>query len=363
MVWLPVLLSLAYGIPIALFALGFHRTKRRKAIRRAVYSVSVVIAARNEENHIEACLNAVIAQDFLCQIIVVDDGSEDATAEIVLGFGKRVELISLDAGQGKKAAIEAGVSHASGELILLTDADTIVPQSWIREMTACFDESTAFVAGGVMFKKPARFFDRIVALEWLGFMGITAGAIGLGKPILCSGANIAYRRSVFFEVGAYSGLDHLSSGDDELLMQRIADTTSWKVVFCAVRGAIVETQAPGSPTEFFAQRRRWASKGVHYDRAWLIAMNIGFWLFFLSLPIAGAVSIWNEAARFPLLMATLVKIIPEFALLYQSAKFYGRISLLKEFVLAQPFQIAYILWAGAAGVRGNLEWKSRKLRR
>lgn len=366
MAWIFVVLSLLYGLPIAAFAIGHYRVLRRANLwESSDLKLSVIIAFRNEASGIRDCLLSILRQEEVSEIVVIDDHSTDDSWEIVTSMiehsSGRIVLLKNEMGIGKKAAILQGVNRCKSELILVTDADCIVPLGWAREMRASFDKSTGFVVGPVVFSKSRRWASHMISLEWIGFMGIAAGAIGLGTPILCSGANIAYRKSVFEEVGGYEGLDRFSSGDDELLMQQIADETNWKVRFCASRRAVVETAAPGSASEFLAQRRRWASKGAFYKRKWLVAMNIGFWIFFLAVPVGLVASIWVSSIRIPLAIALTIKVIPEAALLAQSAHFYEMKHLMRFFLPAQPFQIAYILWAGVAGVRGNLEWKSRKL--
>ena len=395
MAWLLVVLALAYGVPLLAFSIGHYRlfqwndpagpgrirsilsfllgfsTKvpsagailSQLATFKGIPSISVVVAARNEEDYIGPCLGSLLKQTIPIEIILVDDGSEDNTTVIAEEFGDRIRLIHLEFGQGKKAAIEVGVLAAQGDIILFTDADSTVLPSWAKSMRDTFTEEVAFVAGPVAFEVGDRFFDRIVALEWAGLMGISAGAIGIGIPVNCSGANIGYRKSVFQDVHGFKGLAHLSSGDDELMMQRIASKTDWKVVFSTSPEAVVTTRAPKNIREFFSQRVRWASKGAFYQRKWHIAMNVGIWLFFLSIPVAGVASIWIEAIRIPFFIGIGIKVGSEVLMLAQSTSFYGRRKLMRDYILAIPFQIGYVLWAGAAGFFGKWEWKSRQLNR
>jgi cellulose synthase/poly-beta-1,6-N-acetylglucosamine synthase-like glycosyltransferase len=395
MAWLLVVLALAYGVPLLAFSIGHYRlfqwndpagpgrirsilsfllgfsTKvpsagailSQLATFKGIPSISVVVAARNEEDYIGQCLGSLLKQTIPIEIILVDDGSEDNTTVVAEEFGDRIRLIHLEFGQGKKAAIEVGVLAAQGDIILFTDADSTVLPSWAKSMRDTFTEEVAFVAGPVAFEVGDRFFDRIVALEWAGLMGISAGAIGIGIPVNCSGANIGYRKSVFQDVHGFKGLAHLSSGDDELMMQRIASKTDWKVVFSTSPEAVVTTRAPKSIREFSPQRVRWASKGAFYHRKWHIAINVGIWLYFLSIPVAGVASIWIEAIRIPFFIGIGIKVSSEVLMLAQSTSFYGRRKLMRDYILAIPFQIGYVLWAGAAGFFGNWKWKSRQLNR
>ncbi len=395
MAWLLVVLSLVYTIPFLAFSIGHYRIfqwndpagpGRLRSLLAfllgfspkqlsagailakltsipKIPSISVIIAARNEEKYVGDCLRSLTNQSIPLEIILVDDGSEDDTIAVVKSFGDAVTLIHLEFGQGKKAAIEVGVLAASGDIMLFTDADSTVLPTWAETLRKEFTEEVAFVAGPVVFDSGPRFFDRIVALEWTGLMGIAAGAIGIGIPLNCSGANIGYRKSVFNEVQGFKGLAHLSSGDDELMMQRIASKTKWKVVFTTSREAIVTTKAPQTVKEFMSQRIRWASKGAYYSRKWHVAMNLGFWLYYVSIPVAGLASIWVPELRMAFFAGLGMKIVAELSLLAQSTSFYDRKALMRDYVWALPFQIVYVLWAGAAGFFGNYEWKSRRLER
>ena len=371
--WILAALSLAYAIPILAFAWGFARL--RSSARRAgsppisgeSTSVTIVVAARNEAENIRACLEAILAQDMGSahqpDVMVVDDHSTDDTAAIVASFGDRVRLIRLVRGEGKKAGITEAVRQAESEWLLLTDADTIAPPGWARSMMRWFTEENGFVQGPVRLPDRKGWFHEMVRLEWAGFMGIAAGAVSIGRPISACGSSVAFRKEAFEAVNGYEGVDHLISGDDEFLMQRIADRSRWNVAFCQDREAIVVADAPDTAAAFLHQRKRWASKAGHYERGWLVAMNVGFWLFFLGLVMAVPASIWIPALRTPVLVAWGIKLVAEASLLLQSLAFYRRISLIRWLVPAQPFQMMYILWVTMQGLLGGVEWKGRSVHR
>ena len=367
-----IVLSLGYFIPLIVFAVGHFRVMRKSKPSRegegrgealAASSVSIVIAARNEEDGIFDCLESVLNQTLQAEVIVVDDGSTDKTAEIIAEFGPTITLIRATGGTGKRSALELGIEAAQGDIVLLTDADSVVPPRWVESMLAYFDEKTGFVAGPVQFEGGRGVFDRMVALEWAGLMGICVGAIGAGRPINCSGANIAYRKEAYRSVSGFEAMGGLTSGDDELLMQRIAEETDWEIQFAASRDAIVTSQAPQTVSEFLAQRKRWASKGGYYSRAWHVIMNIAIWFFYAALPISMVVAFWNPDLWAPVLLVLGVKMVIELSILLQSTLFYGNVRLLRTYFWALPFQVGYVVWAGAAGLFGNYEWKSRKVKR
>ena len=384
--------GLCYALAIGSFAVGFRRVVREDA--RAVPDadlpfVSVIVPARDEAAAIGPCLDSIFAGDYpedRFEVIVVDDLSRDATPEIVrqkmtqtnraavpAGFADdddaehRLRLVQISDDRErerahKKRAIERGIAEGRGTIICTTDADCLVPTGWLRALVARFDAETALVSGPVLYPTGGAAAN-VEALEFLGLVAVGAGAIGIGRPNLCNGANVAYRKDVFDSLGGFSGIDHLTSGDDELLMQKIAYTTDWRVRFCADRAAAVLTEAPDSPRAFFEQRRRWASKGAHYPHPALVAMIAAIYTFYVAL-LGGLVALpFVPALAVPLGIGFLLKMLPEAALLGPACRHFGRGRLMAYFLPAQLLHLPYIVAMGAAGALGGYEWKGRRIDR
>jgi hypothetical protein len=248
-------------------------------------------------------------------------------------------------------------------LILTTDADCVVPAGWIRSMVSTFEKNVALVSGPVLYPLEASPARQAQALEFLGLVAIGAGAIGAARPNLCNGANVAYRKDVFDEVGGFSGIDHLTSGDDELLMQKIAYTTPWEVRFCAARDAAVVTDGAPDVGAFVQQRRRWASKGRHYPHTPLRLTIAAIYLFYVSLLIGVGAVVAGGLAAWTLTAAALLKVAPEAALLWPACRHFGRMRLMVYFLPLQPLHVLYIVGMGAAGAAGGYTWKERRVAR
>ena len=101
-------------------------------------------------------------------------------------------------------------------------------------------------------------------LEFSYLIGIGAAFIGNGRASTCNGANLAYRKDVFYQVGGFTGIDDLASGDDELLLQKVAERFAGRIGFLKHFDAVVYTHAKPTLADFLQQRRRWASKSVKY---------------------------------------------------------------------------------------------------
>ena len=383
-----ILAGAFYALMICAFAVGFQRVRKQTypSLSADIPFVSVIVPARDEGVFIKTCIDTIRANDYppdRYEIIVVDDLSEDDTAEIVREIVSAqepqfapVRLLQMPENlertrAHKKRAIEKGISEAEGAIILTTDADCHVSTQWIRSMAGCFPDLqspltqpvTAFVSGPVLFRAGDHPLLHMQALEFLGLVSVGAGAIGAGRPTICNGANVAYRKDLFAKLGGFSGIDHLTSGDDELLMQKIADTTPHHVRFNAEETAAVVTEPIHSFREFFQQRKRWASKGAHYPNKGLIAMLLTVYLFYFGL-LSGLVALTFFPAIWLAVMIGLgLKLIPEALLLWPACRHFNRNWLFAYFLPEQLLHIPYIVVLGAAGALGKYEWKGRQIER
>lgn len=352
------------------FFIGLRRSLRAlPATATSDLKVQVIVPARNEALNIETCIRKIFANTYPnFEVIVANDCSTDETAAIVIQlqseFGKRLHLLEVPENQHrtkahKKRVIEKAVMQSDADIILTTDADCWVQPTWIASMIAYFDDDTAFVSGGVGFSPSKSLFGKLQALEFSGLVAIGAGGIGIGQPNMCNGANVAYRRAVFLDIKGFDGIDHLTSGDDELLMQKIHATGNWKVRFNPDPAAFVETAPLLSLKIFLHQRRRWASKGGLYPSKLLVATIVGIYLFHLFT----LVGFFLPALQFTALCCFLFKWIIDFSILWAMNWHFNRLHLLKTLPLAELLQLPYVVIVGAWATQGGYEWKGRNIHR
>ncbi len=330
---------------------------------------SVIIAARNEEKNIEQCLRALIEQSYNTQrfeVIVVDDHSQDNTVQLATRLAgsisdPKITVVSMKEQSGKPAAIAHGVSISKGQVILCTDADCTVPKEWIDSMVGCFEPTVAFVSGPVLERPSGSLISRLQAFEYFSLTTTAAGLIGSGKPIICSGASIAYRKSAFTLVNGYG--DHSSSCDDETLMQRIVLRNAGRVVFNLDAAAIVSTETPLSLSEFWRQRTRWATKKSRYEDTSILRRLLLLYGFFFVLFAVGAVALFEPDLRLPVVAVLLLKVSTEFLVLSQGARHFRQPLPVGQFLIAELFHVPYIAVAGLIGQFSSLRWKDRNLDR
>lgn len=327
--------------------------------------VSVVVAARDEEARIDACLDGLLAQTHpACEVIVVDDGSADRTAARVRARqagGAQLRLLQGQ-GAGKKAALSLGIAAARGEFILTTDADCRVPATWAAGMAACFAEGVGMVVGFSQIGQPRAVRHWRAGWEGVDFLNLMAGAlgsVGQGRALAASGQNLAFRKAAFAQVGGYGRILHRASGDDVLLLQLIR--RSWRIAFSTAPETFVIHPPSPSWRGLLRQRIRWASNAPLQAR-----LNPGFFCYLVAV-----FSMNLLLALSPLLvlagglhpgwagMAWGMKSLAEWALFQRAARLFGRLDLGRYFplwTLSQPF---YLVLVGVLGSLGWFQWKGR----
>ncbi len=330
--------------------------------------ISVIIPARNEEENIGGLLKALQQQTYpknLFEIIVVDDHSADKTAAIVSQF-TGVQLITLNddaINSYKKKAIEKGIAAASGELIVTTDADCIPPTGWLQTIASFKKKINAgFIVAPVVFdcnSSPGQVFQ---AMDFMVLQGITAASVYKKMHSMCNGANLAYERQLFYDVDGFAGIDHIASGDDMLLMHKIAKKYPDRIHYMKSAVAIVSTQPMPTWKQFFNQRIRWASKATHYEDKrifWVLLLVYLFNLSFLVLAIAG---FWNNYFWLIFLIGWVLKTLVELPFFYSLSKFFNKQWAVRYFFFFQPLHIFYTIISGLLGQFGKYEWKGRKVK-
>jgi cellulose synthase/poly-beta-1,6-N-acetylglucosamine synthase-like glycosyltransferase len=335
--------------------------------------VSVLIPFRNEEQNIIRVLKSLESQDYPEQkfeVIFIDDNSSDNSKTLLETHIRKnnFKVVSVPEEYSKKAhkkrAIRYGIENAKGDIIVTTDADCVHSNQWLRTLLSFMKDDVGFISGPVEFITGQNLFDKFQKLEFAGLVITGAGLIGNNTPIICNAANIAYRKKVFDEVGGFALQLDLSSGDDELLMQKIFRDTDYKIVFALDKHAIVKTEANSSIKQFYNQRKRWASKGLFYKNKLLVLKLILIFLFYFSLivlPFLGLLV--DKSFLFLFIIFFLLKIIFEYKILKKGIELLFEKNILNIFLVAELFHIPYIIIAGISGAFGNFNWKGRSLSR
>ena len=339
--------------------------------------IDVIIPARNEEASIKDCLESLYKNTYpehLFKVWVVDDFSTDDTAKVVQRLQQKhanlrlIQMADYPSAPGtvafKKKAIEQAIRQGDAELILTTDADCRVPEDWLLQWAAFFETKDLVMATApVHLKADDNPLQRFQALDTMGMMLITGAGIQDDWMRMGNGANLAYLRKAYESVEGFKGVYHLASGDDMLLLQKMAAVYPEQIGFVKSRKIAVQTPAEPNYAAFLAQRLRWASKSAQYTE-WKVTAALALvflycWAIILSLfsiiiqPVSGLVLF---------LLLFLLKSGTDYLFLKRAAQFFGRKSLLKYYLFSQLHHIGYIALVGLmANVRETYVWKGRRV--
>lgn len=381
LIWLlfSVFLGCIYAWLLKTYVQGFNELPTYKLPLSATpkTTVAVIVPARNEALNIEKCLQSIVEQQYpnnLLEIIVIDDYSTDETPELINQFIEKfsqVRSISLAkvlptntvTNAYKKKAIEAGIAQTKATLIVTTDADCVLPTTWLLNIVNAFEATGAcMIAAPVCFTGEQTFFQRFQSLDFMGMMVATGASVYYKMASMCNGANLAYLRSAFLDVGGFSGIDGLASGDDMLLMHKISKQYSNNIIFLKNLDAIAYTAPQATVSAFIHQRWRWASKSKHYAdfRITFYLASVFFFVVTLLVNLIAAL-IFGNIFWLIFVIQLLIKLFFDYKLLNCATSFFNRKDLMGIFLPSQIVHCAYIIGIGTLGNVKNYIWKGRKV--
>jgi biofilm PGA synthesis N-glycosyltransferase PgaC len=375
--WLAAALTISYACILGVLWIGLVRMAARSRSgsrdRKSVESppaVSVVVAARNEEGNLPTLLSHLFDQDYPAdkrETIVVDDRSEDASWSILQDARRQhPQLVTLridDLQPGyapKKRALDLGIRHAHGEIILLTDADCSPPPTWVSTMVELHEEDVVAVAGYSPYEFRSRtpgLVRGMFSLDALSFAAVAAGSAWWGQPLTASGTNLSYRKDAYRTAGGFETVKEWLAGDDDLMMRQIARARAGKFAYAFDPKAHVPTQAPTTWRQFWNQRVRFGSKGRHHGFVTTLGI-VAVYLFNVFI-VAGIVAWFAGEREFApsALAGWIVKSLVEFGFLRTASKAFGERHLLRYFLPTAVIHPIYITLFGGAGLFGKFRWK------
>lgn len=375
LIGLMVFFGIIYFTLIISYTVGWFRLKQFYPESNSSINTqaSIIIPARNEEKNIINLLEDLSKQNIskdLFEITVADDQSTDNTKPLVENFirqnpGINIQLIQVEnlseMPTYKKHAISLAIKKSKGDLIITTDADCRMGPNWLPGILKFYEKHRPkMIIGPVSFHNETSIFEKMQSLEFLSLIAITGGAISIGKPVMCNGANLVYEKSAFIEVGGFDQ-DSFASGDDVFLLLKIASRFGNRSIrFLKSFNSIVYTEAQKSIRRFYHQRTRWASKNKGYD---LKILFVSFSVYVTNLMIisAFAYTIFNPGFLNTITLATLIKVLIDIPILIGITNFVKRNNILLYAIPLIFFYPFYIVLIGALGVVGSYQWKGRKV--
>jgi cellulose synthase/poly-beta-1,6-N-acetylglucosamine synthase-like glycosyltransferase len=206
------------------------------------------------------------------EVILVDDHSNDGSGGIVDSLVSGIPGFSylslMPESSGKKAALYHGIMQASCERLIQVDADCRVGTNFIFSHQAFLEKHPSDLVAGMVStrQEEGRFLEVFERLDLLALAGTSAGSFGRGRPMMCSGANLAYSRDLYLETRSFDPVESTESGDDMFLMIG-ARKLKRVMAFNTAHDACVKTAPVLSLRALLAQRIRWGAKSTRYGMA------------------------------------------------------------------------------------------------
>jgi poly-beta-1,6-N-acetyl-D-glucosamine synthase len=361
MIWLFIILLVPYFIILLKVYFQLRGVNHFKPAENPAIKISVIIACKNEEKNLPWLLDDLGDQDYnynLIEVIVVDDNSTDNTYKTASMKGN-IEKIKIltNPENGKKSAIKAGINNAEGELIITTDADCRVGSKWISTIASFYSENNPdLIIGQVHLESRTGFFGRFQELEFLSLQGITLGTALAANPIMCNGANLAFKKDTYLRHSKNLHND-ISSGDDIFLLHSLKKERGSKISLLNSSEGTVNTCQSESLYSFLKQRSRWISKAKAYDDFFTLTVSIATFLIIISAFIFLICGIFDQRFLMLFLFYFIIKSIADFLILNETTRIFNQRHLLKWFMPSQIVYPAYVLVVFCYSLFSDKHWK------
>ena len=268
-VYTTLIAGFLYFLLAATYSWSFNHLKMKRSFKKRL--VSVIIACRNEEETLPRLLTLLVNQTYpqdLYEVIVANDDSDDKSEDILRKFSEKFKVINYFnvkdrnlAVSPKKNALSQAITRSKGEILLLTDADCFPKSTWIESMVQGFADDVSMLAGYSSTEidwKKASFVQKFEHIDLLCLYIGLAGGFAMGKQFTAIGQNLAYTRAAYEQVGGFSKINHLVSGDDCNFLQLLRKE-GLKIKFNFDEDSFVKTKPILSWRKLFNQHSRWFS--------------------------------------------------------------------------------------------------------
>ncbi len=360
------ILVIVYAGRVGFFVVGLLKERRRWRSSEATPRITVVVPARNEADNLERCIQSLMQVHYppdAIQMIVVDDRSEDATPQILDALAQQYPSIlplhrtaaQVDPNlRGKPGALQYGIDHADGELVLMTDADCAVSPEWVRGMVMQFTDPEVGLVAGLTSIRSEGFLDRVQDVEWTYTQAMAAGGVGNGIPLGCFGNNLAVRRSAFDAVGGYRSITF--SVTEDLALQDAIHRAGWRVRHAIHMNTSVITLPAADIGEYIKQRHRWVRGGtaLGWRAAVFVVSSLALWSG-IALSIVTGATAW-------LVGFVVMRVLGDGTLIAMAARAVGRGRLILTIPPAILLLMSTELFLPILALKRKVVWKNQVFR-
>ncbi len=244
---------------------------RASSIEHRATSISVVICAHNEFHNLQHTLPQILEQDYpQYEVVVVNHASDDETTELLAELSdlyshlKIVDIKQdLNFFSGKKFPLSIGIRSAKYDFVLLTDADCRpASKQWIQLMSNAFTDQKEIILGYGSYEKRNGILNKLIRYDTISIAIQYLSFALAGFPYMGVGRNLAYKKSLFFQEKGFIAHYRISSGDDDLFVNRVARKRNTGVMTDPDGSTISEPKL--SVGKWITQKKRHLSTGNHY---------------------------------------------------------------------------------------------------
>lgn len=242
-------------------------------------SISIIIAARNEQKNLKQLLPRILGQDYpdFEIIVALDRCSDESKSYLKKLDSEKIKVVVISEvpsnWNSKKYALYSAIQSAQGEWLVFTDADcSPLSDQWLKNLTENIKSNTKIVLGVSPYQPQGTFLSHYIRFESFMTAFSYASTTLYGRPYMGVGRNLAIRKAFFESKGGYNVIKTITGGDDDLFVQKNATFENTRIVLG--RESLVETKPETSWSDYFHQKTRHFSVGKRYKKSDQIFLSL-----------------------------------------------------------------------------------------
>jgi len=319
----------------------FHKKKEATASLEEL-KISVIIAAKNEQNNIKALIDSLSKQNYSkenYEVVIIDDHSTDSTSEIANKLARNeINLRTVKATEkkylGKRGALQLGIEKSEFEYILITDGDCIVGNSFLKSFSNKFTENYDFVFGVAPYTQSKSILNKVSCFDNLWVHILTFSFANMGLPYSAAARSFGFNKKAFLKIKGFENTLDTLSGDDDLLL-REAIKRKLRIGNINDKDSYVFTKPQESFKKFINQKSRHTSTSNYYLLK--TKLTLGLW-HLLNILILFSIFLINIFSNFLYLL--IFKFVMDIILIKITMKNFSYKFNILEII---PLQIVYEL--------------------
>lgn len=333
---------------------------------------SILIPFRDEASNIPTLAKSLQKLNYLAEqfeVIWINDGSTDNSVPILTEFiikNTNWKLIDNQrkSNSPKKDALNTAINKAKYNWIITTDADCEVPKNWLQSFCGFIrhytkQQNITMIAAPVAYKTENNFLQNFQNMDFLSLIGSTIGAFGIGKPFMCNGANLCYKKEAFYDVDGFDGNDNIASGDDVFLLEKMLKKDPKSVHYLKSIDALVFTKPESTFKGLLHQRIRWASKTSATNTVFGKGVGIIVFLMNLILVFGFVFSVFQPEYLNSFLLLFLLKFNIDFILILKTYRFVGLNNGIKSYIFSSLLYPFFVMFVVFLSFFKKVMWKGR----